>query len=138
MHKLAFTTHGDGKAARDRNPAAGGFAVRERERAQRRKIPVSPHLLDLTSTGKAKPAAKPERPPSAPRGVIGRFRHMLDEKIHLHDLRMRTLSIRPRGWKDFPPAGATTMVQAVRITVSRFFNEHPLADLTVLSVLHLA
>lgn len=138
MHKLAFTTHGDGKAARDRNPAAGGLAVREPERQQRRKIPVSPHLLDLTSTGKAKPAPKPERPPSAPRGIIGRFRHMLDEKIHLHDLRMRTLSIRPRGWKDFPPAGATTMIQAVRITSSRFFNEHPLADLTVLSVLHLA
>ncbi len=138
MHKLAFTTHGDGRTASDHGTVGGGAAVRERPQARHRKIPVSPHLLDLKSNGKAKPAPKPEPPPSAPRGVIGRFRHMLDERIHLHDLRMRTLSIRPRGWKDFPPAGATTMFQAVRITVSRFFNEHPLADLTILSVLHLA
>ncbi|MEY4745221.1 MAG: hypothetical protein RL272_1166 [Candidatus Parcubacteria bacterium] len=137
MHKLAFNAHHGIAQARDRKPVGGHVAERERAHPHHRKIPVSPHLLDLKSADKAKPASKPVPPPSAPRGVIGRLRHMLDEKIHLHDLRMRTLSIRPRGWKDFPPANATTMTQAVRITVSRFFNEHPLADLTVLSVLHL-
>lgn len=131
MHKFEFTTR-DGDAVRGRH-GRGHVAVRENTE-RHRKIPVSPHLLDLKNRGKAKAAPKPEPPPSAPRGIIGRFRHILDEKIHLHDLRMRTLSIRPRGWKDFPPAGATTMAQAVRITVARFFNEHPLAELTVLSV----
>lgn len=140
MPKFAFTSHDADRSRFD----AGGVAVREPAKSHR-KIPVSPHLLDLksspTATGKTaakqRPAPKTEAPPSAPRGVFGRIRHMLDEKVHLHDLRMRTLSIRPRGWKDFPPAGATTMFQAVRITASRFFNEHPLADLTIVSVVHL-
>jgi len=134
MPKLAFTIHDVDPA---RGARGGRTAVRERAEKQR-KIPVSQHLLDLKQPeGAKKTAPKQEPRPSAPRGVFGRIRHLLDEKIHLHDLRMRTLSIRPRGWKDFPPAGATTMVQAVRMTASRFFNEHPLAELTVVSVAHL-
>jgi hypothetical protein len=62
---------------------------------------------------------------------------MLDERIYLHDLRVRTLSVRPRGWKDFPPAGAKTVPHAVAMTVAGFFREHPLADLTVFTVIHL-
>jgi hypothetical protein len=134
MHKLAFTPN-DTDPNRRR---AGGVAVRERK--PQRKNHVSEHVLDLkkSEAGRKQPAPpKVAPPPSAPRGVFGRIRHMLDEKIHLHDLRMRTLSIRPRGWKDFPPAGATTMFQAVRMTASRFFNEHPLAELTVVSAIHL-
>lgn len=137
MRKLAFTTHDGGTGARGMRAAGTRFAVRDAA-PNTCPIPVSPHLLDLANRSKAKLAPKPEAPPSAPRGIIGKLRHVLDEKIHLHDLRMRTLSVRPRGWKDFPPAGATTMLQAVRITASRFLNEHPLADLTIVSVIHLS
>ncbi len=104
---------------------------------QRRGIPASPHTLDLKSS-RAETVAKAARTAAIPRGAWARFRQLLDERIHLHDLRVRTVSIRQRGWKDFPPASAKTMGQAVAMTVVRFFREHPLADLTVLTLLHLA
>lgn len=99
---------------------------------------ASPHVVSLhgklevhqlAAQGKVKQVMPP-------RG-LGRLLHLLDERIHLHDLRMRTLSIRARGWKDFPPAEAKTLGQAVSMTGSRFFNEHPLAELTVLSLAHM-
>jgi hypothetical protein len=134
MPKTSFTPD-----ANAHSQHAGGVAVRE-PKLQKKHRP-SRHQVSLH--GRVTVPPEQPKPPAVklvmpPRGIFARLRHVLDERIHLHDLRMRTLSIRPRGWKDFPPANATTMKQAVRITGSRFFNEHPLADLTVLSVLHLA
>jgi hypothetical protein len=100
-------------------------------------LPASPHTLDLKSS-RAETVAKAARSTSSSRGAFARLRQMLDEHIHLHDLRVRTVSIRQRGWKDFPPASAKTMGQALVMTVARFFQEHPLADLTILTVIHLA
>src|SRR5512141_1809462 len=119
-------------------PKQNGTAYPEPKVAARRgghRAP-SPHLLDL----KAAPAKKHERvshPVAVPRWPLARLMQALDERIHLRDLRVRTLSVRTRGWKDFPPASATTMWQALRLTVARFFDEHPLADLTVLPFVHL-
>lgn len=73
----------------------------------------------------------------APRG-FGYFKHILDERLHLRDLRHRRLSTHHLDWKDFPPKGARTLTHAVTITIRRFFTEHPLADLTVFTVVHLA
>jgi len=94
----------------------------------------SPHLIDLKT-----------RPPSPAETVVvqrknrrlpAKWRLLLDERIHLKEMSVRTLSVRPRGWKDLPPDQAKDALHAVRITVSRFFNEHPLADLTILAVLY--
>lgn len=104
---------------------------------RRGTLSASPHTLDLKAS-RPETVAKAARSAAVRRGTFARFRQMLDERIHLHDLRVRTVSIRQRGWKDFPPASAKTMGQALAMTVVRFFREHPLADLTVLTLLHLA
>lgn len=96
--------------------------------------PPSPHLLDLKETRTEERAAPGI---AVPRGPLARLMRALDERIHLRDLRARTVSIRQRGWKDFPPASASTMRQAVWMTVVRFFDGHPLADLTMLAVVHI-
>lgn len=89
----------------------------------------SPHVLDLKPRVDETVAPRRRKLPS-------RWRRMLDERIHLRDLRLhRSLSVRPRGWKDFPPAGAHTLGQAAWITLVRFFEGHPLAELTALSLL---
>lgn len=99
---------------------------------------TSEHLLDLTESDeekKVKAKALAKRSLSKrPKPYIFR---MLNEHLHLRDLRTKSLSAHPRGWKDFPPKGATTMPQAISMTVSRFFREHPLADLTILATAHL-
>lgn len=141
MPKTSFTPDGSAhNGAHDHSQQAGGVAVREPKPNHKKHRPsrhqVSLHGRIAVPPEPPKPPA--EKPVMPPRGIFGRLRHVLDERIHLHDLRVRTLSVRPRGWKDFPPANAATLKQAVRITSSRFFNEHPLADLTVLSMLHLA
>jgi len=64
-----------------------------------------------------------------------RWRMLLDERIYLKEMRHRSVSIRPRGWKDLPPNEAKTLWQAVSITIQRFFSEHPLAELTILSLI---
>lgn len=93
----------------------------------------SPHVINLKS---AVAEAHPEEK-NPYRGPFAWFHRLLDERIHLRDHRTRTLSIRARGWRDFPPIEAVTLRQAVIITAKRFVNEHPLADLTVVSVIHL-
>lgn len=126
----------------DPRHGAAGVAVLERDakkgaKPQPKNSAASPHVVNLH--GKLQIHQQPQRKEkqvTAPRG-LGRLLHMLDDRIHLHDMRMRTLSIRPRGWKDFPPPGSKTLRHAVRITASRFFNEHPFAELTVLSLLHM-
>ncbi len=134
MSKTSFITDSDGHPQH-----AGGVTVREPKPHKAHR--PSRHQVSLHGRIAVPPEApKPpaEKPVMPPRGIFARLRHVLDERIHLHDLRVRTLSVRPRGWKDFPAANAVTLKQAVRIAGSRFFNEHPLAELTVLSTLHLA
>ncbi len=121
-----------------RNPRKGTTQTITKIAAPReRHLPPSPHLLNL------KPPQKPPQPTTEtsatkiPHGIFARLQHALNERIHLHDLRRRSVSIRQYGWKDFPPHSALTMWQALRITVVRFFTEHPLADLTVLTAIHL-
>ncbi len=99
-------------------------AIRERE--------GSPHVLDLKpEVGKSKiqKAGKPNR--KLPRG----WRLVLDQRIHLKDMRYRTVSIRPRGWRDIPSPQAKTLWDAVRIATTQFFTESPLAELTIISLL---
>ncbi len=119
-----------------RNPPLGKTQILTKNAPKKeRHLPPSPHLLDLKIPA---PPAAPEKPMSLiPRGPLARFLHILDERIHLHDLRRRTVSIRHYGWKDFPPHSALTMWQALRTTTVRFFAEHPLADLTILTAFHI-
>ncbi|MFC1638731.1 DUF4012 domain-containing protein [Patescibacteria group bacterium] len=100
----------------------------------------SPHQIDLKGQrGKgAKGQRDAEKTAVKKRKLPAKWQMLLDERIHLKEMRERRLSVRPRGWRDLPPSEATTLRQAVGITVSRFFNEHPLADLTVLMLLHTA
>ncbi|KPJ85441.1 hypothetical protein AMJ57_03045 [Parcubacteria bacterium SG8_24] len=111
------------------HPTHDGTAVLELRPG--RKTDASPHLLDLNRHVSAEEYAAVK----ARRKMA--LRQLLDEHLHLHDMRVRTLSVRPRGWRDFPPPESVTLWQAVRITVVRFFNEHPLADLTVLTLLQI-
>ncbi|MBN1584928.1 DUF4012 domain-containing protein [Candidatus Uhrbacteria bacterium] len=98
-----------------------------------RSIYRSPHLLDLTP-----PAEKqPEGTETLRNARRIAWRRALDERLHLRDLKNPTLSNRPRGWRDFPDRDAKTVGQALKMAVVRFFREHPLADLTVLTAVHL-
>lgn len=107
---------------------------------EQRRLLSSPHLINLSRTDederrraevirKASALDRSKRP--------SRLQQILDEKIHLHDLSVRSLSVRQRGWKDFPPNTSRTLVHAIVMTVGRFFREHPLADLTVFSLIHI-
>ncbi len=100
---------------------------------------ASPYLVDLSWRTREEEQATAfrlaERREKARQ--YGWLRRMLDERIHLRDIRARSLSANPTGWKDFPPASARHLGHAIAITVSRFFNEHPLADLTIFSVVHM-
>lgn len=109
--------------------AADRAAAYERELAARVRAFASrssAHLIDLTPP----PAAPPKRI------LPAKWRRMLDERIHLKDMRVRTVSVRPRGWRDFPPESAKNLFEAVRITMERFVREHPFAELTVFALLH--
>lgn len=108
--------------------------TKERPVTAPRAITASPHLIDLAVEARARAAATP--PVRAPRG-LSLFKHILDKRIHLRDVRHRRVSIHHLDWKDFPPKHAKTIPHAIAITARRFFTEHPLADLTVLTVLHL-
>jgi len=117
-------------------PASNGaIAVRLRPDRGRRPVAASPHLLDLKGSDAFPADGKAD--PTAYRPSRWKWKRKLDEYLHLHDLRMRTLSIRPRGWKDFPPPSAKTVGHAFGITLVKFFREHPLAELTVFSAIHL-
>lgn len=101
-------------------------AVKERPQPT---LCTSPHLLDLTP-------AVPTKPPRQPNVRRSWWRLILDERIHLRDLRHRSVSVRPRGWRDFPAAHATNLAHAAVYAVERFLKDHPLADLTIISVAH--
>jgi hypothetical protein len=98
------------------------LAARVSEYAKRRSV----HVLDLTPS----PIVEPKRK------LPAKWRRMLDERIHLHDLRVRSVSVRQRGWKDFPPAAAKGLFEAAHLTIDRFVHEHPLAELTVVALFH--
>ncbi len=104
----------------------GGTAIKTMPRPRH----ISRHLLDL----------KPLTPPPGPRTRPVRqlaWQRMLNQRIHLKEVHRRTLTLHPKGWRDFPPTNARNMGHALAITVRRFFREHPLADLTALTLLHL-
>lgn len=98
-------------------------------------LTASPHLLDLTPymtlpkkvaatvTADGAPAmseTKPEPKHRQPFIVDGN---------HERDMAMRSVSVRPTGWRDFPPPTARTMSEAVAMTLGRFLRQHPLASL---------
>ena len=115
-------------------PELAHHALKERtESAALRHASTSAHVLDLTPF--AAPVVQEKK--SAPRG-FARLRHMLDERIHLHDLRVRRVSTHHVDWRDFPPHHAKGLRHAARITLHRFLDEHPLADLTIVTVAHIA
>lgn len=120
---------------RTRTPAAAADSTYP---ASSRHAP-SPHLIDLKAMNEA---AHPEssRPVKTAKPAKRRsdWRLLLDERIHLADLRQyRSVSIRPRGLQDFPPRAATSGGEAVIMQLRLFFRHHPLADLTVLTLVHL-
>ncbi len=122
-----------GEDARQRPDAVISPYARTEEAIRRRDR--SPHVIDL------KPAVPTVPDDGAAAGrksgkVPAKWRRVLDERIHLKEMGVRSVSVRPRGWRDLPPDQARDVAHAIVITVSRFFNEHPLAELTILAVLH--
>jgi hypothetical protein len=101
-----------------------------------RVVRHSPHVLNLKGTIIV--VAEPVRPKNPYRGHFSTFHHLLDQRLHLNEWRNRSLSVRTRGWRDFPPTEAVTLAEAVIITAARFVDEHPMADLTIVSLAHLA
>ncbi|MBU0625117.1 DUF4012 domain-containing protein [Patescibacteria group bacterium] len=96
----------------------------------------SPHLIDLkTTTEKSTDEQLQSTKPEKKRRLPNKWRMILDERIYLRDMRHRSVSVRPRGWRDLPAKDATTLWHAVSLAVQGFFAEHPLAELTVLSLL---
>lgn len=104
--------------------------------ATRRSVPASPHLVDLAAPARAREAVEAAaRRETASRNFI---HHLLNERIHLRDVRHRRVSTHILDWRDFPPKHARSLPHAIAITARRFFTEHPLAELTIFTVLHLA
>jgi hypothetical protein len=104
---------------------------------KQRPLRQSVHTLDLKRTPAPVTTAPPkrlERPVS--RRMI--WQRILDEQLHLKDVKRPALSYHPRGWRDFPNRSAKTMGQALWMLVKGFFQEHPLADLTILTVIHMS
>ena len=101
-----------------------------------RELFISRHLLDLKPLAPKKPVVQPKQPTSPSRTPSWQL--LLDQRIHLREMRNPSLSHKPNAWDDFPPNSAKNLTHAVALTVGRFFREHPLADLTVLTVAHMA
>jgi hypothetical protein len=117
-----------------RNIPASPYARTEAAIQQRSK---SPHVIDLKfkeQTTEEKIESASERRKRLP----SKWRRVLDERIYLKEMRVRSVSVRPRGWRDLPPDQAKDVMHAIGITIYRFFNEHPLAELTILAVIHTA
>lgn len=104
---------------------------------KQRRFKPSAHTLDLKQTEATvltSPTPRFDRPVS--RRMI--WQRILDEQLHLKDVKRPALSYHPRGWRDFPHRDARTVGHAVWLMVSKFFQEHPLADLTILTAVHLS
>jgi hypothetical protein len=93
----------------------------------------SPHLINLKPTKNSLTKSVNDETSNRRRLPI-KWKLLLDERVHLKDLRYRTVSIKPRGWRDLPPKEAKTLWEAVSLTIQKFFAEHPLAELTVLAL----
>ncbi len=136
MTEETKTRPGHGSRAGGR-PIAVSAATSVRSIPDDRKILASPHLLDLKTelagTANDRPAANDEQP--AARSKLSR---MIDGQTKLQDLEARSLSVRPRGWRDFPPPEAHNVRHALLLTARQFFSELPLVDLTVVTVIRLA
>ncbi|MFA6603901.1 MAG: DUF4012 domain-containing protein [Patescibacteria group bacterium] len=96
---------------------------------------VSPHLLDLKNDYFRPNNAS--RPVESSKSSESRIATKFGSGSDLQDVRALSLAPRARGWKDFPPPEATSVSHAVWLTVKNFFSQHPLADLTILTVVHL-
>ncbi|MFH2062796.1 MAG: DUF4012 domain-containing protein [bacterium] len=129
-HTVKDETAADDAALRDwLQPKPGQRPVQERH--------VSPFVLDLKPpTSEPEPEQKPVRTatPKPTRRLPHRWQMMLDERIHLKEMRHRSVSVRPRGWKDLPPKEAVSLANAVAITFRRFLSEHPMAELTAVAL----
>jgi hypothetical protein len=104
---------------------------------QAKSLLPSRHVVDLT--GRIEMPVEAPKPANPYRGHGGHLRRMLDESLGgARDLSARSVSVRERGWRDFPPTKAGNIFEAIAITAERFFERHPLAELTVVSVVFLA
>jgi len=127
----------------NRQPDDTDAAVQELSRTEEIRRPererrFSPFVIDLKPPSiETHPAPQPEKikPAQTKRRLPYRWQMMLDERIYLKEMRHRSVSIRPRGWRDLPPKEALTLVHAVTLTIRNFFEGHPMAELTVLALL---
>jgi len=94
-------------------------------------INLKPPLIEVHPT----PQPKKTKLIQTKRRLPNKWQMMLDERIYLKEMRHRSVSIRPRGWRDLPPKEALTLIHAVTITIRNFFEGHPMAELTVLALL---
>jgi len=121
-------------AAPDGNWVRSSVATKDAATAPARHH-ISPHLLDLKT---ASLTPNNDRGAFAGAGAQGRkIAAKFGSGTDLQDVRQLTIAPRARGWKDFPPPEATSVGHAVWLTVRNFFSQHPLADLTILTVVHL-
>ncbi|MFH1047738.1 MAG: DUF4012 domain-containing protein [Patescibacteria group bacterium] len=92
----------------------------------------SPHVLNLRLPAKQQTnLAAVKQQKKLPRG----WHLLLNQRIYLKDMRYRTMSIRPRGWRDLPSPQAKTLWGAMTIAIRQFFAESPLAELTLVALL---
>lgn len=98
-------------------------------------LTASPHLLDLTPFMNLPRKLMEEKSIDGKLGsaeLKSESRHrqpFITDGNHERDMSNRSISVRPTGWRDFPPPDARTMSEAVSLTLGRFLRQHPLASL---------
>ncbi len=102
-----------------------------------RRAEASPHLLDLKTELTTTSAGKKTASDDENAWARSKLARLIDEQSRLQDLKARSLSVRPRGWRDFPPPEAHNVRHALLLTVKQFLSELPLADLTIVTVIRL-
>jgi len=120
---------------RDADQTVHASSVPELQRSSLKRV-FSPHVVDLADSVETKIHVGQV---TEAKLVPSRWTTLLDERIHLRDLRThRTVSPRPHGFGHFPPKEAVSLLHAIAITAEYMFAEHPLSELAFGTILHTA